>query len=254
MHAMILSHHCQICSLAKIVPTTSVPTFIKPKASTQVVSSNQRWEDIQITHLPSHLQLKFNTHFTPCLIETFGYTLPWEQPTDDEFIALWAQVFPQEPALDFNIRLGAIIKKLVCMSWPLLCGCSWKSQIDDQLAVWRNKFGLSGLAMLCQVHFLLLPNNSRESHAEWCAWAISHTDFDQPFYYHEYEEKEGKTKSSVSTMQSRFEYSTWSDSIHLGGHFSTTPYRLHPQDPHIKHLCHQPTLVFREEAHRCISP
>ena len=110
---MILSHRCQIRSLAKIVPTTSVPTFIEPKASTQVVSSREKREDIRITHLPSHLHYKFNTHFTPRLIEAFGYTLPWEQPTDDEFVALWAEVFPQEPVLDFTIRSGVIVKKLV---------------------------------------------------------------------------------------------------------------------------------------------
>ena len=36
-----------------------------------------------------------------------------KQPTDDEFIALWAEVFPQEPVLDFTIRSGVIVKKLV---------------------------------------------------------------------------------------------------------------------------------------------
>jgi len=111
--------HCQIRSLAKIVPTTSVPTFIEPKASTQVASSHERREYIRITHLPSCLQHGFNTCFTPRLIEVFGYGLPWEQPTDDELIALWAQVFPQEPALDFGIRSGAIVKKLVSLSYPL---------------------------------------------------------------------------------------------------------------------------------------
>ncbi|KAF8809161.1 hypothetical protein BYT27DRAFT_7095101, partial [Phlegmacium glaucopus] len=173
------SRVAHIRSLAKIVPTTSVPTFIEPRASTQVVSSRERREDIRVTHLPSHLQHRFNTHFTPRLVEAFGYGLPWEQPTDDEFIALWAQVFPQEPVLDFGIRSGTIVKKLA-----------------NRLAAWRNKFGSSGLAMIQHVHFPLLPTNSRESRSEWCTWAISRTDFDQPFYYREYEEKEGKIKCS----------------------------------------------------------
>lgn len=64
--------------------------------------------------------------------------------------------------------------------------------------------------MIRQIHFPLLPDNSKDARGEWCTWAISRTDFDQPFYYREYEEKEGKIKSSVSTFPpcvNKFTYS-----------------------------------------------
>jgi hypothetical protein len=107
---------CQVISLAKIVPTTSVSTFVTPTASSQIAAARtfRKKEAIRLSHLPTHLQSGFDTLFGPRLREAFGFTRAWEQPTDAELSRLWSAAFPQERPLDFGTQEGLVVKKLVC--------------------------------------------------------------------------------------------------------------------------------------------
>ena len=105
----------QIHSLACIVPTTSVPSFVKPN------TSSHAWRkkgDICLSDLPHHLQNAFTTKLTPQLYELLGSISAWEQPEDNDIKKLWKNVFPQEQSLKLgtNDWLGTIVIKLVMWS------------------------------------------------------------------------------------------------------------------------------------------
>ena len=105
----------QIHSLAHIVPTTSVPSFIT--SSHTSAQMQKTWKgDIRLIDLPCHLQSNFTTKFTPQLYELLGTLSAWEQPTDVNIEVLWKTVFPQEQRPNFGMMDGQIIMKLVMCS------------------------------------------------------------------------------------------------------------------------------------------
>ena len=105
----------QIHALARIVTTTSVPTFIKPSASSHAAASHvwRKKGDIRLSDLPHHLQADFADKFTPHLYELFGTLSAWEQPTENDIWMLWKKIFPRESSLDFGTTMGVIVLKLV---------------------------------------------------------------------------------------------------------------------------------------------
>ena len=108
----------QIHSLARIVPTTLVPSFVKPNASSRAAAAHawRKKGDIHLGDLPRHLQSDFTTKLTPRLYELLGTLSAWEQPADDDIQELWMNVFPQERSLDFGSKDGIIVIKLVTCS------------------------------------------------------------------------------------------------------------------------------------------
>ncbi|KAF8262288.1 hypothetical protein EI94DRAFT_1809022 [Lactarius quietus] len=78
-------------SIAHIVPTTSVPTFIKPSMSAQ-----------------SH----FINEVTPHIFELFGIINAWEQPSLADLQKIWKDVFPKECNLSSQTTEGVIALKL----------------------------------------------------------------------------------------------------------------------------------------------
>ena len=100
----------QIHALACIVPTSSVPAFIKPSTSSHVWCKKG---DICLSDLSHHLQADFADKFTPRLYEVFGTLSAWEQPTENDIRTLWKKIFPHESSLNFGTSKGVIILKLV---------------------------------------------------------------------------------------------------------------------------------------------
>ncbi|KJA18818.1 hypothetical protein HYPSUDRAFT_117519, partial [Hypholoma sublateritium FD-334 SS-4] len=158
----------QVRSLAKVVPTTSVGTFIHPSTSLNVSNARLKKEQIRLSHLPTHLQAAFDTIFVPRAREVFGYSMPWGTPDLDELKQVWINTFPDEDASSFNV----IAQKL----------------IEDRLHMWRNKFATSALTYLNAHVFPLLENNSTASRAELCTWLLSGEEHTRPFYFRVYEE------------------------------------------------------------------
>jgi hypothetical protein len=108
----------QIRPLARIVPTTSVSTFIKPSTSSHAAEAHM-WRkkgDIRLNDLPTHIQSRFTTTFAPYLYEHFGTLAAWEQPTNADIQGLWTNVFPQERSLNPRTKEGTIVNKLVMCS------------------------------------------------------------------------------------------------------------------------------------------
>ena len=105
----------QFHALARIVPTTSVPTFVKPSTSSHAAASHvwRKKGDIRLSDLPHHLQVNFADKFTPHLYELFGTLSAWEQPTENDIGRLWKKIFPHERSLNFGTSEGAIVLKLV---------------------------------------------------------------------------------------------------------------------------------------------
>jgi hypothetical protein len=100
-------------SIARIIPTSSVPTFIKPSMSAQVAQMQLNKGDIQLTDLPSHLQSDFINEVTPCVFELFGIINAWEQPTLADLQKIWKDVFPEECNLSLQTTKGVVALKLV---------------------------------------------------------------------------------------------------------------------------------------------
>ncbi|KAF8953423.1 hypothetical protein BDZ97DRAFT_2065642 [Flammula alnicola] len=150
----------RIRSLAKVVPTTTVTTFIKPSISSQVANSRLKKEQIRLSHLPTHLQAAFDN--------VFGYTAPWATPDIDDLTSSWSDSFLLEDASSFDI----IPQKLV----------------EDCLHAWRNKFASAALTYLQNHVFRLLESNSTDSRAELCTWLLSGEEHTRPFYFRIYEE------------------------------------------------------------------
>lgn len=103
--------------MARVVPTTSVPSFVKPNTSSHATAAHAwRKGDIRLSDLPRHLQSDFTTKLTPRLYELLGTISAWEQPTDDDIQGLWVNIFPKERSLDFGSKDGIIVMKLVMCS------------------------------------------------------------------------------------------------------------------------------------------
>lgn len=101
-------------SLAKIVPTTSVPSFVPPTRCDSLFPKKK--EAIRLSDLPSHLQRGFENTFSVRLRELFGYTTPWEQPEDEAIMKIWLEAFP-ETMLDDDAWLKAVVYKLVSFNF-----------------------------------------------------------------------------------------------------------------------------------------
>jgi hypothetical protein len=93
---------------ARIVPTTSVPTFTQPSLDVPRAK-----EKIRLGHLPAHLVVPFDIVFAPRLRTLFGMTLPWEMPSNEDVERVWAAAFPNEDALEIYSPIGTIVQKLV---------------------------------------------------------------------------------------------------------------------------------------------
>ena len=105
-------------TLAHVVPTTSVPTFIGLGASSQAAVSHMWHKKGQIHHLdlPPYLKTPFLESFTPHLFELFGTLPAWEKPPEADLLQLWWKVFPNEQHIDFHQSdVGKIALKLVCI-------------------------------------------------------------------------------------------------------------------------------------------
>ncbi|KAF8268516.1 hypothetical protein EI94DRAFT_1577446, partial [Lactarius quietus] len=173
----------QIHTLACIVPTTLVTTFIKPSTSSHAAASHvwHKKGNICFSDLCHHLQADFTKKFTPCLYELFGTLSVWEQPTNNDILRLWKNVFPYEQSLNFGMRKGTIVLKL----------------INDQLLQWRKKFGKHSLEALEEVTFNDISTNNTKHSAWWCTWALSGDDDRcKPFYYLNYTEPNSEDKGS----------------------------------------------------------
>ncbi|EDR01212.1 uncharacterized protein LACBIDRAFT_312310 [Laccaria bicolor S238N-H82] len=171
----------QYKSLATIVPTTSVPSFVPPSPSRH--QFDKKKEDIRLSDLPQHLQRNFDGVFSPRLREYLGFSqTPWDVPTKTSINDLWKQAFPSVPLLE-DAHLYHIVSKL----------------IDDRVSLWRTKFAKGALDYLSKSIFPQLPDNTKEQRALWCAWAISGSDRQQPFYYLVYEDAEEGSSSSPVT-------------------------------------------------------
>ncbi|KIJ99632.1 hypothetical protein K443DRAFT_163080 [Laccaria amethystina LaAM-08-1] len=169
----------QYKSLATIVPTTSVPSFVPPSASRHQFKKK---EDVRLSDLPQHLQHNFDAIFSPRLREYLGSSqTPWDVPTKTTINDLWKKVFPSVPLLE-DAHLYHIVSKL----------------IDDRVSSWRNKFAKGAVDYLTKSIFPQLPDNTKEQRALWCAWAISGSDRQQPFYYLIYEDAEDAEEGSSS--------------------------------------------------------
>ncbi|KIJ98059.1 hypothetical protein K443DRAFT_628960, partial [Laccaria amethystina LaAM-08-1] len=162
----------QVKPLAKIVPTTSVPTFVSPMPGSR--RQFKRKEDVGLSDLPRDLQHDFDIVFSPQLREYLGYSeTPWDPPTKTAIVDLWKQAFPTVPLQDDGF-LYHVVTKL----------------IDDRVSSWRNKFAKGAIDYLSKVLFPQLPENTKEHRAVWCTWAISGSDRQQPYYYLAYEDAE----------------------------------------------------------------
>lgn len=113
----------QIHSLAFIVLTTLVPSFMKPNPTYQAW---QEKGDICLSNLHQCLQIAFTMKLMPQLYELLGTILAWEQPEDDDIKKLWEGVFPQEQSLELvaNDWLRTIVIKLVTYSLPVIQWCA----------------------------------------------------------------------------------------------------------------------------------
>ncbi|KAJ3506852.1 hypothetical protein NLJ89_g6637 [Agrocybe chaxingu] len=179
-----------IHSLARIVPTTSVATFINPNASSQVAQARRKKGDIRLTHLPVRLQTDFTDKFTPRLFELFGTLNAWEQPKESDLSKLWKSVFPNEQNLNLTTSEGTVILKLV----------------EDRLSQWRKKFGERALEALEEITFNDLPKNDSAHREWWCTWALSGSDDScQPFYYAAYEEPDPDIEGSQLKIKGVFQ-------------------------------------------------
>jgi hypothetical protein len=98
---------------ARIIPTTSVPTFVPPSLNPPRVK-----EKICLGHLPAHLVIPFDMIFAPRLCILFGTTLPWEMPPNEDIERAWAISFPNEDAMVLHTPLGSIVQKLVSHTTP----------------------------------------------------------------------------------------------------------------------------------------
>ncbi|KAJ3513243.1 hypothetical protein NLJ89_g3055 [Agrocybe chaxingu] len=180
----------RVRSLARIVPTTSVSTFIKPNASSAAARNRLKKSEVWLSHLPTHLQSQFSKVFTPRLHEAFGVVVAWEQLKEDKLIRLWSDIFPKEKTLNFKTDLGFIVQKL----------------IDDRLSQWRTQFAKRALDTLTDIVFAQLPINSTEQRYAWCTWALSGEDEgSHPFYYATYEEPDSEVEGSVLTIKGIFQ-------------------------------------------------
>lgn len=64
--------------------------------------------------LPVNIRKMFNDVFLPYLIEWAGTQHPWHQQTDEEVMAVWKRVLPDESTLDNDVQVS--IAKLVSVS------------------------------------------------------------------------------------------------------------------------------------------
>ncbi|KAJ3510665.1 hypothetical protein NLJ89_g4544 [Agrocybe chaxingu] len=172
-------------SLAKIVPTTSVPTFASPA---QVLPRAK--EKIRRGHLPAHLVTPFDEVLAPRLHMIFGTTAPWEAPTYQDIQTAWDTVFPEETELQLRgTALGVIVQKLV----------------HDRLSGWKTLIGRAGITALKKHVFPTIPSGQQgpiEVQKEWCNWAISRSEEDHPFYFAEViEDKDGNVTSQLVQHQ-----------------------------------------------------
>ena len=100
-------------TIARIVPTTSVPTFITPPTSAQGAQIRPRKSEIRLSDLPSHLHSRFINELTPRLYELFGINRAWEQPKLSDIQKIWRDVFPKERDITPQSVEGMIVLKLV---------------------------------------------------------------------------------------------------------------------------------------------
>ncbi|KAF8260028.1 hypothetical protein EI94DRAFT_1812274 [Lactarius quietus] len=133
-------------SIACIVPTTSVPRFIKPSTSAQVVQMWLKKGDIRLTDLPSHLQSRFINEVTPHIFKLFEIINAWEQPSLADLQKIWRDVFPEEHILSLQMT---------------------EAVIDDCLLQWRKRFEEHTFEALEEITFNDLPTNDIAVIAHW---------------------------------------------------------------------------------------
>ncbi|KAG6812271.1 hypothetical protein H0H92_003660 [Tricholoma furcatifolium] len=174
----------KVASLAAVVSTSSVAEFVPPSKALRRGSHGLRKADIRLKHLPFDVRNKWESKFSPRVIEFIGTLKPWAalSTCDKEVILkIWADVFPTETALEEDSSLFFIVMKL----------------IGDVTAAWQHKFSATAEKFLTETIFKDLEDD-REVRAMWCTWALG-TDMspeqraEQPqgslrFYYGRYEE------------------------------------------------------------------
>ncbi|KAF8220375.1 hypothetical protein L208DRAFT_1334068 [Tricholoma matsutake] len=144
----------QIHSIAKIVPTMSVPELVKKREPGEWLKK----EDIKLSSLPLDLEMGFRSKFIPHLCDLVGTIRPWEQPTEDQVIIIWNKVIT-----DHSIANDAKLKKVVV------------TLVEAQLASWQNTFATAAHTNLKKL-FKALGLNSTEKRAEYVVWALGDND------------------------------------------------------------------------------
>ncbi|KAF8239073.1 hypothetical protein L208DRAFT_1239837 [Tricholoma matsutake] len=201
----------QIHSIAKIVPTTSIPELVKKcKHGKQL-----KKEDIKLSSLPSDLQTVFCSKFIPHLYNLISTIRSWEQPTEDQVVSVW-----DEAITDYSLGNDADLKRIVV---TLI--------LEARLALWHNTFTTAAHANLKKL-FKVLDLDSTEKGAEYVAWALGDNDKQQPFYCEIYEDVGAGKKPIVNSFKGVFQSSLIIHmfAIHLAS-ISLVPPSDHQQEP-----------------------
>ncbi|KAN0128322.1 hypothetical protein V8E53_005857 [Lactarius tabidus] len=193
LHPNVLKSHYSrsrsttVDTIARIVPTTSVPAFIKPSTSAQLAQMWLKKGNIRLSDLPSHLQTHFIHQVTPHVYELFGINSAWEQPKLADLQDIWRDVFHEEHNLSSQTIEGIVALKL----------------IDDRLSQWRKRFGEHALEALEEITFNDLPVNDNEHREWWCSWALTRgNNHCRPFYYTVYNDPKGSPPTIKGMFQS----------------------------------------------------
>jgi hypothetical protein len=97
--------------LAAIKPTTSVPEFVPPSKSADLV---KRKQDIRFKHLPPQIVYSFQNNFSPLICQLFGALRPWGKSLPDEqILKLFSNEFPEHAMFIGSDWGKKVILKLV---------------------------------------------------------------------------------------------------------------------------------------------
>ncbi|KAH9475670.1 hypothetical protein JR316_0011229 [Psilocybe cubensis] len=123
-------------SLAKVVATTSVPTYISPAS---LDARLKRKQEIRAkVDLPSELRLSYDEQFSPMLRELIGIINPWERPSEQQILDLWHKVFPEVPLEGW---LKTVVTKLVENNIY-----NWRTKLAQTAGIFQHPLILSTLA------------------------------------------------------------------------------------------------------------
>ncbi|KAF7366122.1 hypothetical protein MVEN_00489000 [Mycena venus] len=154
----------KVTSIAGIVETNA-PGLVAPSARRQGCDKIKK-ADIKLTDIPDEIRSQFKTRFTPPLLSFVGTIHRWEDPSIDDVIQIWSDVFPdyavstEDP---HDNQLVLVITKLA----------------QDKVDGWRNKLGTAGVAVWKQ-KFLGM---SKEKIVKEVEGYLAGSDRSRVFYY-----------------------------------------------------------------------